>query len=60
MVVRGAYIRLYRIFSKGIFHRTMEEIDVEGIAFYNHQREIVPTRVRSKFCTDVYMMTRFQ
>jgi hypothetical protein len=27
----------------------MEEIDVEGIAFYHHRKEIVSTRVKSNF-----------
>jgi hypothetical protein len=36
MVVGNAYLDLYRKFSKGIFHRPMEETSVEGVAFYHH------------------------
>jgi hypothetical protein len=49
MATRNAYIHLYQKISKGIFHRTTEEIGVEGVAFYHHQWEIVQTRARSIF-----------
>jgi hypothetical protein len=40
MATRSAYVHLYRKFSKGIFHGTIEEIGVEGVAFH-HQQWIV-------------------
>jgi hypothetical protein len=36
MVVGNAYLHLYIKFSEGIFHKTMEETSVEGVAFYHH------------------------
>jgi hypothetical protein len=49
MAIGSAYIHLNQKFSKGIFHGIMEEIGVEGVALYYHQREIVQTRARSNF-----------
>jgi hypothetical protein len=37
MATRNAYVHFYLKFYRRIFHGTMEEIGVEGIALYHHQ-----------------------
>jgi hypothetical protein len=36
MATRSAYIHLYQKFSKGVFHKTIEEIGVESVALNYH------------------------
>jgi hypothetical protein len=36
MAIRSAYIHLYQKNYRRIFHGTMKETDVEGLALYHH------------------------
>jgi hypothetical protein len=36
MAIGSAYVHLYQKFSRGLFHGTIEEIGVEGVALYHH------------------------
>jgi hypothetical protein len=49
MAIGSADIHFYRKFSRRIFHGIVEEIGVEGITLYHHQKEIVQSRARSNF-----------
>ncbi len=49
MAIRSAYVHLHPKSSKGIFHGTIQEINVKGIAFYHHWMEIVHIRARSNY-----------
>ncbi len=57
MATRSAYLHFHPKNSKGIFHGTIQEINVKGIAFYHHWMEIVQIRARSNY---VSMFTWWQ
>jgi len=49
MVIGNAYVHLFWKFSRGIFHGSVKEINVECVALYHHWWKVIQTRVRSNF-----------